>query len=135
VTAPWILGDDNSFLAWFVEAGFLGYMGVLVSISVASAINVQARLVGVEERARGSLERSRKALERSTYALIWSLFAATLIAVLKPLAGKGDIAASLFNCAALLTMLFSGLVLADIVGSAFSLGALEEKNDGEDAKD
>lgn len=123
--APWVLGDGNEFLRTFVGVGFVSFMGVLVSISVASAVNIQLAMNRAEEGARiVAFDQTRTAIGRSTYALLWSLLPTFIIVVLKPLAGAGQIAASFFNGAALLVILFSALVLADIVASACGLRAL-----------
>lgn len=123
--APWVLGDNNEFLRAFVGVSFVSFMGVLVSISVASAVNIQLAMNRAEEGARIVVfDRTRSAIGGSTYALLWSLLPTLIIVVVKPLVGSSAIATSFFNGAALLVVLFSVLVLADIVASACGLRAL-----------
>jgi hypothetical protein len=125
ICAPWTLSDSNAFLSSFVGADFLSLMGIIVTISVASATNLQIEMNKMEERAGFvAFQQSRHAIRESTYALLWSLLFAVVVVVVKPLATSGAIVAALFNSAALLIALFSGLLLADLVASAFGLSAI-----------
>jgi len=122
IAAPWVLGDNNTFLASFVAGDFLAFMGVSVTISLASALNIHVELNRIEERVEAQVfKKTRNALMRSAYGLLLSLLAALAIAVVKPLLGSHPITTSLMNSAALMTILLSWLVLADVVEAAFSL--------------
>lgn len=89
----------------------------------------------MEERAGfTAFTESRRAIRGTTYALLWSLLLSVIVVVVKPLANSGAVAAAIFNSLALLIALFSGVLLADLVASAFGLSAIL-KEPGEDAAD
>lgn len=47
---PWVFDDTNSFLKGFVNHEFLGFMGVIVTITLASAANLFIELNKLEEK-------------------------------------------------------------------------------------
>lgn len=123
--APWVLSDKNSFLKGFVTHELLGFLGVIVTITLASTANLHLELNKLEEQIKKRVfNKTRCAIRRSAYWLIGMILIAIVIAVSKPLVVSNDeqmIAASLFNGAALLIVLFNILVLIDLVQIAFKL--------------
>jgi steroid 5-alpha reductase family enzyme len=126
--APTVLSDRNLFLKGFVNHEMLALLGVIVTITLASAANLHLELNKLEERARKRIfSETRSRIKKSAYWLISMLLIALVVVVAKPLVISNtsppaqDSAASFFNSAALLVVLFSVLVLADLTQAAFRL--------------
>ena len=119
---PWVLSDENEFLESFVNHEFLGFMGVVVTITLASATNIHIELKKLEAAAEMEfLSSTRRKVRQSAFALIWSLFLSVVVVVAKPLLTGGQIAISLANGAALLLILVGILVLVDLTKLAFNI--------------
>lgn len=131
--APWTISDHNEFLKNFVNHEFLSFMGVIVAITIASGSNLYMELTKIELRLKRPLPQAKSAIRNSVYGLLFSLFAAVPIVVVKPLAGPDEHMRAFFNGLALLTMLFSAIILIDIVQAAFRLNpvGLDESDDGD----
>jgi hypothetical protein len=121
VVAPTVLSDRNSFLKGFVSHELLALLGVIVTITLASAANLHLELNKLEEPVRKRVfGPTRAAIKRSTYWLVAVLSIALVLVVAKPLVIERtateaqDSAASWFNSASMLVVLFSVLVLADV---------------------
>ena len=120
--APWTISDKNAFLAGFVNQEFLSFMGVVVTITLASAANLYIELNKLEEKVSGPVFRQTKQHVRdSAYALIGTLVAALVIVVLKPLVNCGATAQALCNGAALTIIIVSVMILIDLTQAAFAL--------------
>ena len=121
VVAPTVLSDRNSFLKGFVSHELLVLLGVIVTITLASAANLHLELNKLEEPVRKRVfGPTRAAIKMSAYWLIAVLLIAFVLVVAKPLVIERtateaqDSAASWFNSASMLIVLFSVLVLADL---------------------
>lgn len=123
LAAPWALGDTkNSFLKNFVNHEMLSFLGVVVTITLASTASLHIELNKLEEAAGGRVfMKTRARIHMSAYALIWALVFAVGLVTSKPLFGETETATSLVNGAAILIILFNILVLADITKLTFSL--------------
>jgi hypothetical protein len=121
--APWAMSDKNKFLNDFVGPNLLGFLGVVVTITLASAANVHFELNKLEEKAgKVGFAKSRLALRRSSSALIGLLLLAVAVLLLKSNLPAGETAQSLANGAAVLIVLFNVLVLIDLTQMAFKIG-------------
>lgn len=128
---PNILGDQNAFLLGFVNHEYLSFMGVLVTITLASTASIHIELNRYEE-ALGSeaFEKSRADLRHSAFTLILCLCAALLTVVVKPLGPANAYWQSGMNSAALVTIEISILIVADLTLAAFDLRPIHKpKND------
>ena len=126
--SPWVLSDNNDFLRGFVNHELLSFLGVLVTITLASAANLHLSLNQLEENGIGSddaLAPSRASIKKSAYSLVVVMILAVVLVVAKPLVVRGaasEVAAALFNGIAILLVLFGVLVLGDLTKMAFLLG-------------
>lgn len=120
---PKAFSDENAFLAGFVNHEFLSFMGVIVTITLASAANLFVELTKLEERHNKELFPSTKTdVRHSAYALIGALVAAVVVVIAKPwLSVLGDRGEAAANCAAIGVMAFAILLMVDLVQSAFGL--------------
>lgn len=127
--APWTLSDNNAFLREFVNQNLLAFIGVVVTISIATASNLYIELNKLEEREGAEVfPRSKRDIRDNVYALLWSLFVAMAIVVVKPLAaGPGPRYEAFFNGAAVLLIIFQGLTMVDLVQAAFAFNPLERR--------
>ena len=123
LAAPWVLSDaKNSFLKNFVNHEMLSFLGVVVTITLASTANLHIELNKLEEMAG---ERvfivTRRRIHLSAFSMIWALVMAIGLVIIKPLLGDSDTATSFSNGAAIIIILFNVLVLSDITKLTFSL--------------
>lgn len=125
LTAPAVLSDKNSFLKGFVNQELLGFLGVVVTITLASAANLHLELNKLEEQIKKRVfNETRNAVKMSAYSLIKMLLLALVIVVSKPLIVITDdylISSSFLNGAALLIVFANILILADLMQTAFKL--------------
>ena len=119
---PFVLSDANNFLLNFVNHEYVSFMGVLVTITLASTASIHIELNRYEEAlGAAAFERSRANLRHSAFALIASLCAALLTVVIKPLGPASSYWQSGVNGFALLTIESSILIVADLTLAAFDL--------------
>jgi hypothetical protein len=121
--APGPMSDGNSFLAGFVTHEFLSFMGVVVTITLASAANLFVEMNKLEDRHDRDIFPDAKADVRdSAYALIGALIASIVVVVVKPwLSPLGDRGETFANCVALGIMAFAVFIMIDLVQAAFNL--------------
>lgn len=127
---PDVLSDKNTFLKGFVTHELLGFLGVIVTITLASAANLHLKLNELEEKVQKQVfSKTRSMVKKSAYWLIGMLLIALLLVVIKPVVANSNTVESIFNGAALLVVFFNILVLIDLTQSAFSLEPSIDKDD------
>lgn len=121
-SAPHILGDDNEFLRNFVNHEFLGFMGVVVTITLASASNLYIEIKKLEDHAQAPVfAASKRDVRHAAYALLIAIVVSVVLVVLKPLVNTGSHAQSMVNGAALTVLLFAIITLSELTIASFSL--------------
>lgn len=129
-SAPWVLSDNNAFLKGFVNHELLAFLGVVVTITLASAANLHIELNKMEDRVDSAIFTKTKAsIKQSAAWLIGLLVIAIALIVSKSLVVQNDTSMSLVNGAALLVVLFNILILIDLTMAAFSLDPKIKKDD------
>jgi uncharacterized membrane protein (GlpM family) len=119
---PSVLSDQNEFLRGFVGHEFLAFMGVIVTITLASAANLYVALLRYEEQVGlGAFKGTKKDLRDSANFLIWALVSSVVVVALKPLFAESITVQSAFNAAALGILVASILILFDLTQAAFGL--------------
>ena len=123
VLSPWVMGDGNKLLCQFVSGGgFISFLSVIVTITLASAANLHLELNKLEERINKRIfDKTRSSIRRSSYWLIIMLFFSIVLYVVKSLVDASEITQSFINGACLLIVLFSILTLADITQAVFAV--------------
>ena len=97
-------------------------MGVLVTITLASAANIHIELNRYDEAlGKNSFEATRGHLRDSAFALVAALSGAIATVVLKPLGPATVHWQSAFNSLALVTIIFSIMIVVDLTLAAFSM--------------
>ena len=119
LAVPWVLADTNPFLKGFVNHKLLSVLGVIVTITLASAANLHIELNKIEEAAgQSGVVNTRASIKRSARWLVATLIVAVLVVLIKPLVAPDPVvhqtAASLLNGAALLIILADIIVLIDL---------------------
>ncbi|HZH52730.1 MAG TPA: hypothetical protein VEZ16_12705 [Microvirga sp.] len=126
LAAPWVISDYNKFLLGFVNQEFLSFMGVIVTITLASAANIHIELNRYEEAHEGvSFANTKRHVRHSAYALVGALCASILTVVIKPLVSGTETGQAVANGFALLILVFSTLILIDLTQAAFALEPLK----------
>ena len=127
---PVYLDDNNIFLKDFVGSNFLSVMGVLVTITLASAANLHIELRKMEAAAgKDFLSGTRGRVKLSAFSLIWLLGLSILAVFLKPILPQASISLALINGFCLLLLLFGVLVIADLTKLAFRVSPNDISND------
>ena len=121
--APWVLSDQNILLSNFISQGsFLSFLGVVVTITLASAANLHLELNKMEVKIKKRVfQKTRQSIKKSAFWLIGMLLFAVILSSVKSLMCNTEIAQSFLNGACLLIVLFNILILIDLTQTAFSL--------------
>lgn len=125
---PSVISDSNAFLMNFVNHEYLSFMGILVTITLASAANIHIELNRYDEvLGKSGFERTRSDLRHSAIALIVALCFSLATVIIKPLGPATPEWQATLNGFALLTIAFSILIVADLTMAAFDLRPLQKK--------
>jgi hypothetical protein len=122
ICAPQWLDDGNTFLKTFVGVEFLGALGVILAITLASLAQLHLSLNEREER-RGVrfLDETHAEIRSSGRWLIGLYIGAVAVVVTKPLLGTAPRVEALMNALALAVLGFYILILFDITSAVFSM--------------
>lgn len=119
---PEFLGDEgNPFLSRFVSEQLLGLLGVILTITLASASNLHLALNRLEEATGGKVPRTRQALKRSAKTLLFLFSAALGVVVVKPLIAQWTWSAPFANYLALMIVVMNISVLVDLTHAIFKI--------------
>jgi hypothetical protein len=122
IAAPWVLSDKNSFFDRFVNEQFLSFMGVIVTITLASAANLFMEMNKLEDKVDKPVFRKAKdGVRDSSYWLVSLLVASIVLVIAKPLFNTGERAQAICNGFAVTILIMSILILVDLTQSAFML--------------
>nr|WP_087576021.1 hypothetical protein [Sphingomonas sp. CDS-1] len=122
--APYLLSDaGNKFLAGFVNQELLSLLGVVVTITLASAGNLHLELNKIQDRTKLPFNRTRKAIKLSAYSLICIFMLAGALVIIKPMFGADMRATAACNSVAIVLIFFSLFVLIDLTRTVFAIPA------------
>ncbi|WP_126421309.1 hypothetical protein [Asticcacaulis excentricus] len=122
ICAPWIFSDKNKFFEGFVNEQFLSFMGVIVTITLASAANLFIEMNKLEDKVDKPVFRKAKdGVKDSSYWLIALLIFSIVVVIVKPLVNTGERSQAIVNGAAITIIIMSVLILIDLTQSAFTL--------------
>jgi hypothetical protein len=122
VVKPSLIADNNTFLSNFVNHELLAVLGIIMTITLASAASLHLEFNKIEERhkKRGLME-TRRGVKQGAYCLIILFVVAVLLVVVKPFTRGMPTLEALFNGLGLMTLLWSVLVLAELTQLAFAI--------------
>lgn len=119
---PSFLSDKNRFMQHFVNHELLAILGIIMTITLASAAQLHLEFNKFEEKAkRRFLTKTRQGVVHGAFSLIFAFLIAVVIVVLKPLLPHSEGAEALANGLALILLLFNVLVLLDLTQLAFAI--------------
>ncbi|MDV4168227.1 hypothetical protein [Rhodovulum sp. FJ3] len=119
---PESVGDENAFLKGFVNHEFLNFMGVIVTITLASTANIHIELRKKEREAEEEfLDNTRRSVKQSAFSLIWALFLALVLVVVKPILPEAEVWQAIANTCSIAIILWGILVILDITKLAFRM--------------
>lgn len=125
ICAPYYLSDDgNAFFKGFVTWELLSFLGVVVTITLASAANLHLELNKLEERTGESFKEARAAVRQSALALLALFLGAFVLVMVKP-ALDGPHWNAGVNAVAILIVLFNLAVLTDLTMAVFRIPAID----------
>lgn len=120
-TQPWMLDDRNSFLKAFVGADYLATLGIIVSITLASAANIHLHLNNLSDDTGKRFIHTRKSIRRSCNSLVWAFVGAIVLVTVKPLLPAAPYNAALANSLALIIVYFNASVMLDLVRTSLAI--------------
>lgn len=118
---PEIFGDSNSFLKNFVNHELLAVLGVIVTITLASAASLHLELNRLENDTGEEFLEARSATKAYAYLLITLFGAALALVIAKPVVAETESVKSLFNGAAILVIVLNMLALIDLTSAVFAI--------------
>lgn len=122
LTVPGLLSDQNAFLKSFVTHELLGFLGVVVTITLASVANLYVNLLRIEDERDSSLfPKTKRDLRDTSVWLMVTLGAALPLVWIKAMCPHWPRLEATFNAVALGLVIFSLLLLIDGTLALFAL--------------
>lgn len=122
---PHYLSDaGNTFFKNFVNHELLSVLGVIVTITLASAANLHLEINKLQEKTGDKFAEARTAIRLCSYSLIAVFIVAALLVMVKPAIGQAETGTALINSAVILLLVFSVGVLADLTAAIFAIEPL-----------
>ena len=119
---PAYLSDKNTFMHHFVNHELLALLGIIMTITLASAASLHLEFNKIEEKfQKRGLTSTRRAVMQGAYGLIFGFLLAVVIVVFKPLLPHSEGAEAVANGLALIILLFNVLILLDLTQLAFAI--------------
>lgn len=121
--APYYLSDEgNSFFRNFVNHELLSVLGVVVTITLASAANLHLELNKLQDITNEPFREARKAVRLCSYALITAFFLAVVLVIVKPtIPTTNATGIALVNSGVILLLAASIAVLTDLTGAILDI--------------
>ncbi|WP_323796240.1 hypothetical protein [Nisaea sp.] len=122
-SSPSILSDNNQFLKEFVGQAFLGILGVILAITLASAGQLHLTLNQIEEKyeEKNSFEKTRSGIRQASYWLISLFLFSVGLVVLKSLLAVDEWIQTIFNGFSLIVLIWNVLILITITKAIFHI--------------
>jgi hypothetical protein len=117
------LSDDNTFLKNFVNQELLAVLGVIVTITLASAASLHLELNRLEDEYDEQFNEARAATKCYAYMLILLFFAALGLVVVKPILATAAVGQAISNSLAILIIVLNLMALADLTTAVFQIPA------------
>lgn len=115
------LSDQNPFLKNFVNHELLAVLGVVVTITLASAASLHLELNRIEDETQEPFEEARSATKAYAYLLIVLFALALALVVIKPLLASNAHLEAAFNGVAVLIIIVNIMALADLTSAVFAI--------------
>lgn len=122
---PYILSNQNEFLANFVNHEFLNVLGVILAITLASAGQLHLKFNEIEERydQKGGLSKTRRGVHQAAYWLIALFLLAVVVVVAKPVVTSNPLSEAICNALAIFILVWYVLLLISLTQTTFKITA------------
>jgi hypothetical protein len=118
---PAVLSDENEFLAGFLDTDFLTVLGFMISISLASAVNIHFKLIDYTEKSGKPLPGTMAAIRKSCISLVLVFILALVLVILKPVFACSKTTQGFFNSFAIAVLYFNISVMYDLLNTALKI--------------
>lgn len=130
VCRPSVLSDQSVFLKEFIGINLLSLLGVIVSITLASAANIYLELNRLEARFKKmNLSGTKNALKNSAIALVTLLALAIILIAVKKTFSPNIFVESITNSLSIVVLLCNILILSDVTRLVFRIPSRPERDD------
>ena len=119
----WLSDCGNPSLKLFVEGQLLSVLGVIVTITLASAASLHLELNRLEDDTGENFKEARKATKRYSFLLIALFGIAMALVVTKPLLALEPTLQAGFNGFAIIIIVLNGMALLDLTAAVFAIPA------------
>lgn len=119
---PSAISDKNDFLHHFVNQELLALLGIIITITLASAASLHLEFNKIEERhQKRALTGTRAKVKQAANCLIILFLVSVALVVCKPLLAETEHIQAVFNGAALFILLWNILLLTELTLAAFDI--------------
>ncbi len=125
---PSLINDDNQFLKEFVSQQLLSTLGIILTVTLASAASLHLELNKIEDETGKPFLRTRQSVRRSAYSLLLIFAAATVLVMVKPLLPTAPVNRAVANAIAVLIVYFNLSVLYDLTRAVFKIPGIKAIN-------
>lgn len=123
----WLSDYGNPLLKDFVDHQMLSVLGVIMTITLASAASLHLELNRLEEQTGEGFPEARKATKGYAFLLIVLFGVALALVITKPLFAEEWSEQALFNGGAILIIALNGLALLDLTSAVFAIPAMKRQ--------
>jgi hypothetical protein len=119
---PSYLSDHNEFTRHFAGFEVLELLGIIMTITLASAANLHLEFNKIEEKYNHpGLTKTRRGVMQGAFFLIGLFLFAGAIVVVKPLMPDSETLQAIVNGIVLIIVLFNVLILLELTQLAFAI--------------
>jgi hypothetical protein len=124
IVEPEWLSDKKAFVKDFMSKDILSVLGIILTITLASAAQLHLEFNKIEETAgKRFLLNSRRKVHQAAYALIFTFVFAVILLVVKPIVCDpfSDRSQAALNAIGIFTLWMNVLILIELTQAAFSI--------------
>jgi len=122
---PTLINDENQFLKEFVSEQLLSTLGIILTVTLASAASLHLELNKIEDETGKPFLRTRQSVRRSAYSLLVLFAVATVLVMVKPLLPPAPVNRAVANAGAILIIYFNLSVLYDLTRAVFKIPSIK----------
>ncbi|MDP3555607.1 hypothetical protein [Methylocystis sp.] len=114
--------DRNLFLKDFMSKDILSVLGIILTITLASAAQLHIEFNKIEEHyGKKFLIKSRQKVHQAAYVLICTFVISVCLLLMKPISAESYRYQAIFNAAGIFLLWINVLVLIELTQAAFSI--------------
>lgn len=120
---PQVFSDKNEFLKAFSSNYFMSVIGVMLSVTLASCMNLHFKLNELEVKIKKKFPLTKKSIRRSAYSLVLLFPFSFLLLLFKSWFGFFEHVQAFSNAGMIAVLFFYASVVFDITATIFTLPA------------